>query len=302
MKYCLSTLTLLTAGLLMTACAEKPAPAVTPATRVEPAAISAQRLSEHVRVLASDEFGGRAPGTPGEEKTIAYLIEQFETMGIEPGGPDGSWTQTVPMIHTLLDDQGSLTVHHGEDSYPLLHDHLGHEIFHRISREYVEQDHIMACALNHIGDGFADFLADREYGRTEIDLARIEWAWLGSYRSAEAVPLALTDIAALSEDKLLAFPIAAHPAMRLIPVTGPLSPQLGELADARPDALMIARPEAEVLFHPLNAPERAIAENIADCDAMGNLLEHALEWGDEATAMQHVVKLIQAGALTRIVE
>ncbi len=120
MKYCLSTLTLLTAGLLMTACAEKPAPAVTPATRVEPAAISAQRLSEHVRVLASDEFGGRAPGTPGEEKTIAYLIEQFEAMGIEPGGPDGSWTQTVPMIHTLLDDQGSLTVHHGEDSYPLL--------------------------------------------------------------------------------------------------------------------------------------------------------------------------------------
>ena len=186
-----------------------------------------------------------------------------------------------------------------EDSYPLLHDHLGHEIFHRISREYVEQDHIMACDLNHIGDGFADFLAGREYGRTEIDLARIEWAWLGSYRSAEAVPLALTDIAALAEDKLLAFPIAAHPAMRLIPVTGPLSPQLGELADARPDALMIARPEAEVLFHPLAAPERAIAEKIGDCDAMGNLLEHALEWGDEATAMQHVVKLIQAGALTR---
>ena len=40
--------------------------------------VSTQRMSEITRVLASDEFQGRAPGTPGEEKTIAYLIEQFK--------------------------------------------------------------------------------------------------------------------------------------------------------------------------------------------------------------------------------
>jgi hypothetical protein len=187
-----------------------------------------------------------------------------------------------------------------EDSYPRLHAHMGHEDFHTLSRDYVEQDHILTRDLNHIGAGFAAFLTDRQYGGTEIDLARIEWAWLESYRSAEAVPLALTDIAALAEAELLAFPIAAHPAMRLINLTGALSPKLVELADMEPQALMIARPEAQILFHPLTAVEQAIAEKIANSATMGNLLQHALELGDEATAMQHIVTLIQAGALTRI--
>ncbi len=187
-----------------------------------------------------------------------------------------------------------------EDSFPRLHTHIGHELFHAISRDYVDQDHVMACDINHIAADFPAFLTDRAYGDTEIDLARIEWAWIESYRSVEAPPVVLTDIATLAEDRLLAFPIAAHPALRLIPVTGPLSPELGELADAEPRALMIVRPEAQVLFHPLTAVEHAIAEKIADSGTMGNLLEHALELSDEATAMQHIVKLIQTGALTQI--
>ena len=64
--------------------------------------VSTQRMSEITRVLASDEFQGRAPGTPGEEKTIPYLIEQFKAAGLEPAGENGGWTQTVPMIHTKL--------------------------------------------------------------------------------------------------------------------------------------------------------------------------------------------------------
>ena len=61
-----------------------------------------QRMSEITRVLASDEFQGRAPGTPGEDKTIPYLIEQFKAAGLEPAGENGGWTQTVPMIRTQL--------------------------------------------------------------------------------------------------------------------------------------------------------------------------------------------------------
>lgn len=187
-----------------------------------------------------------------------------------------------------------------EDSYPRLHSHLGHEIFHALSRDYVDQDYIMACDINHIAADLPTFLSDCEYDDTAIDLARIEWAWIESYRSVEATPVALTDIATLAEADLLALPLAAHPAMRLIAITGRLSPELGELADAEPRALMIARPEAQVLFHPLTAVELAIAEKITDCGSMGNLLDHALEWSDEPTAMQHILKLIQAGALTRI--
>jgi Zn-dependent M28 family amino/carboxypeptidase len=54
------------------------------------------------RVLASDEFQGRSMGTVGEERTVAYLIEQFRWAGLEPGGENGGWTQTVPLIRTKL--------------------------------------------------------------------------------------------------------------------------------------------------------------------------------------------------------
>ncbi|MEQ8801408.1 MAG: hypothetical protein RLP45_05170, partial [Haliea sp.] len=104
---------------MVAACAKEQPPVAAETPAVEPARIDAQRLSGHVRILASDAFQGRAPGTPGEEKTVAYLIEQFEAIGIEPGGPDGNWTQTVPMIHTLLNEEGSLRISHGGDSYPL---------------------------------------------------------------------------------------------------------------------------------------------------------------------------------------
>lgn len=186
-----------------------------------------------------------------------------------------------------------------EETYPKLYAHIGHEPFHALSRDYVEQDHILACDINGIAADFAAFLNDRGCDACAVDLARIEWAWLESYRSAEAEPLVLGDIAALGEAELLAFPVAPHPALRLVTLTAPLSPQLAELGETDPHALMIVRPQARILFHPLTAGERAVAEKIPAAATMGNLLGHALERGDEASAMQQIMMLIQAGALMR---
>lgn len=186
-----------------------------------------------------------------------------------------------------------------EHACPRLHEHLGHEAFHALSRDYIEQDHVLACDINGIAAAFAAFLADRGCDASTIDLARIEWAWLESYRSAEATPLLLGDIAGLAEAELLALPVAAHPALRLVTLGGPLSLALPELATTDAAALMVARPQAQVLFHPLTAAERAIAIKIDDCATMGNLLDQALELGDEATAMQQILMLIRAGVLMR---
>jgi Zn-dependent M28 family amino/carboxypeptidase len=60
--------------------------------------IDVQRLSDITRTLSSDAFEGRAPGSPGEAKTVAYLIERFKALGLEPGGEAGGWTQTVPVV------------------------------------------------------------------------------------------------------------------------------------------------------------------------------------------------------------
>ena len=66
------------------------------------------RLSSAVKTLASDDFEGRAPGTQGEKKTIDWLIAQFKTLGLQPGGENGAWTQAVPMIHTRIDAAGAM--------------------------------------------------------------------------------------------------------------------------------------------------------------------------------------------------
>jgi Zn-dependent M28 family amino/carboxypeptidase len=57
-----------------------------------------ERFMQHIKVLASDDFEGRAPGTRGEKLTTDYLINQFKQMGLAPGNPDGSYVQKVPLI------------------------------------------------------------------------------------------------------------------------------------------------------------------------------------------------------------
>ena len=73
----------------------------------------AQQLAHSVRTLASDLFEGRAPGTIGEERTIGYLVGRFQALGLEPGGPDGQWVQSVPLLHTRLGKAEKLGIAQG---------------------------------------------------------------------------------------------------------------------------------------------------------------------------------------------
>ncbi len=50
------------------------------------ATIDAKRVTAHVKVLAADDFEGRAPGTAGEKKTVDYIIDHFAAAGVKPGG------------------------------------------------------------------------------------------------------------------------------------------------------------------------------------------------------------------------
>src|SRR5688500_9769984 len=59
-------------------------------------------FAERVKSLASDEFEGRAPGSVGEEKTVAYLEAQMKRIGLQPGN-NGSYFQDVPMVETTAD-------------------------------------------------------------------------------------------------------------------------------------------------------------------------------------------------------
>jgi Zn-dependent M28 family amino/carboxypeptidase len=60
--------------------------------------IDAAAIVEHTKVLSSDAFEGRAPGTPGEEQTVKYLTEQFQKIGLKTGNTDGTYVQKVPLV------------------------------------------------------------------------------------------------------------------------------------------------------------------------------------------------------------
>ena len=102
---------------LLTACgssdpdsaATTSAPAATPAAEAptttnaedghSDTAITATDFLAHVSTLASDEFGGRAPGTRGETLTTEYIRDYFKDLGLQPGN-NGQWYQAVPMLET----------------------------------------------------------------------------------------------------------------------------------------------------------------------------------------------------------
>jgi Zn-dependent M28 family amino/carboxypeptidase len=104
---------LASAGLLLSACAGAGRKLPPPSTDIDETA-----YRNHVRVLASDDFQGRKPGTPGEEKTVAYLVEQFRKLGLKPGNGE-SFLQQVPMVESVAGADASLSFAGRNGTVPL---------------------------------------------------------------------------------------------------------------------------------------------------------------------------------------
>jgi Zn-dependent M28 family amino/carboxypeptidase len=96
-------------SLLLGACGDTENPAAEADDRAasslpaeDPVDIASDAMTEtayrrHIEILASDDFGGRAPASPGEEMTVDYLVDHFKKIGLEPGNGD-SFTQDVPLM------------------------------------------------------------------------------------------------------------------------------------------------------------------------------------------------------------
>jgi Zn-dependent M28 family amino/carboxypeptidase len=80
--------------------------------RLQPAleAITPDGLLAHIKVLASDEFEGRAPGSKGEDLSVKYITNQFKKIGLKPGNPDGTYKQEVPLAGIQSEPRMSFVV------------------------------------------------------------------------------------------------------------------------------------------------------------------------------------------------
>jgi Zn-dependent M28 family amino/carboxypeptidase len=83
-------------------------PTAVPAARIDP-----QAILDRIKVISSDEYEGRAPGTKGEELTVRYLEDEFKKLGLQPGNTDGTYIQKVPLVGITGTNSQPLTVAKG---------------------------------------------------------------------------------------------------------------------------------------------------------------------------------------------
>jgi Zn-dependent M28 family amino/carboxypeptidase len=81
--------------------------------------IDPDKILDDIKVLASDKFQGRAPGTPGEQMTVDYLVSQFKSLGLKPGNPDGTYIQKVPLVGITGTETKPLVFSKGSDTLQL---------------------------------------------------------------------------------------------------------------------------------------------------------------------------------------
>ena len=107
----LLTLALASALALTSACKQMDDKTVDSAAlpQVEVPELSEQTMKDVVKELSLDSYEGRAPGSAGEEKTVAYLIDRFKKAGLEPGN-NGSWTQDVPLVEITAKNVSALSI------------------------------------------------------------------------------------------------------------------------------------------------------------------------------------------------
>ena len=153
-------------GLVITACGGSPEEAVHDDAAMTSAAVVATGIDENllmaeIAMLASDEFEGRAPGSDGEERTIAYLTEQFAALGLQPGNPDGTWVQAVPLVGLTPQPGDGLVVSTGGASRALVpgHDYVA-QTKHVVDEVEVDAEFVFvgygAVAPEYEWDDFGD--------------------------------------------------------------------------------------------------------------------------------------------------
>src|SRR6185369_13375274 len=119
------------------------------AAELKPAfdSITANDILQHIKVLSSDEFDGRGPGTKGEELTVKYITEQYQRIGLKPGNPDGTYVQKVPLVGFTGAPTASFTVGSKQITLEFPKDYVA------VSRRFVPESKVENSEMVFVGYG-----------------------------------------------------------------------------------------------------------------------------------------------------
>lgn len=171
------------------------------------------------------------------------------------------------------------------DSFPRTRALLGEARFDGRAALYLQEEGICALSLDDLGRDFPSALDG-----AASDLARIEWAWLESYRAPDGPALTLASLAGLDASEIVEIRCSAHPANRMVR----LDPAAGVEFDGNPIGspfVILSRPETEVRLTEADAAAARMLDELGAAgspQSLGNLLA-----GDPQSA----TLLVEAGAL-----
>jgi len=123
------------------------APAAAQSPAQDPDQAAADRMLGHVKVLSSDEFEGRAPGTAGEELSVNYLTREFSKLGLLAGNPDGSYIQEVPLVGIVSATTASFAIGGATLAPAILNDYVA------VSRHVVPTVEVKDSGIVFVGYG-----------------------------------------------------------------------------------------------------------------------------------------------------
>jgi Zn-dependent M28 family amino/carboxypeptidase len=116
-----------------------------------------QAILGHIKVLSSDEYEGRAPGTKGEELTLKYIQDQFKALNLKPGNADGSYLQKVPLVGITGTEAKPLTISKGAKK-----------------QAFKWSDDVVAWT-KHVADGAAVENSDVVFAGYGVDAPEFKW-------------------------------------------------------------------------------------------------------------------------------
>jgi Zn-dependent M28 family amino/carboxypeptidase len=138
------------------------------------ASVSLDRIAVDIRTVSSDAYLGRGPATPAEELTVNYIRDRLQAAGVQPGGPNGSWFQEVPLVKADITGTPSFSVNVNGQTLPLKQ---GEQIAVRASMQNVDRVNIQNAPIVFLGYGvrasernWDDFKGEDVRGRVGIVL------------------------------------------------------------------------------------------------------------------------------------
>ncbi|MBW8868258.1 MAG: peptidase M28, partial [Acidobacteria bacterium] len=119
--------------------------------------IDQQKILDHIKVLSSDEYQGRAPGTKGEELSVKYIQDQFKQLNLKPGNPDGTYIQKVPLVGITGTERKPLTLTKGA------------------TKQSLEWSDDVVAWTKHVADGAAVENSDVVFAGYGVEAPEFNW-------------------------------------------------------------------------------------------------------------------------------